>query len=405
MQPMDRTTFEGWVKFAASNLYDYAALEIHPLTDVLIHLPPGYQGSRRDYIFQLFSEAIEKLRPPMREENPALPEWRPYFILRQRYLQNTPLPALTAQLAISDRQLRRDHRRALQALSSTLWSMLTPAEVAPALQADNSNIEQFSVHPELIDLQEVLKGVLSMIQHRVEEMGMEISLEEGERSVLIKTDRVILRQILISLFTHALHSSSHSPIRVSLVTGGQEVEVRIEYEFQATGKTGEKTLEKVGNWAQRISARLESEEKPLAEHGSNASRLALFLPRRKPRIVMVVDDQEPTIDLFRRYLARTDLEVVGVTHGDQVLDVAARIQPVVISLDVMMPQMDGWEVLQALKLNQATKHIPVVICSAWEASELALSLGAVEFIKKPVTQKDFLATLGRLNLLSDVGLG
>lgn len=399
MQSMDRTTFEGWVKFAASNLFDYAALEIHPLTEVLIQPPPGYKGSRRDYIYLLFSEAIEKLRPPMLGENPTQPEWRPYYILRQRYLQNVPLPELTAQLSISDRQLRRDHRRALQALASTLWTMLTPIETPPVIQEANGNIESFSIHLEQIDLQDVLQGVLSVIQPRAREESVEIAVKIEKRPVMIKTDRVILRQILINLFTYALHQSLLSPIWVSLAMEGQDLAVCIEFTHRSDIKNGEKTLEKVDNWAQRIFARLVSAETTSPEPNPKKSKLVLCLPCRQPRFVLVVDDQEPTIDLFRRYLARTDLEVVGVTHGDQVLDYAARIQPVVISLDVMMPQIDGWEVLQALKLNQDTKYIPVVICSAWEASELAFSLGAVEFIKKPVTQKDFLATLERLDLI------
>jgi CheY-like chemotaxis protein len=67
----------------------------------------------------------------------------------------------------------------------------------------------------------------------------------------------------------------------------------------------------------------------------------------------------------------------------------------------MMPNIDGWEVLQTLQLDPETKHIPVIICSAWGEPELARSLGAVAFLKKPVIQKDLLDVLLRLGLVQE----
>jgi len=72
-----------------------------------------------------------------------------------------------------------------------------------------------------------------------------------------------------------------------------------------------------------------------------------------------------------------------------------------IILDIMMPKMDGWEVLQSLKLDEETKTIPVIICSAWGEPELAKSLGAVEFLRKPVTQRDLLFTIHKTGIFND----
>ena len=92
-----------------------------------------------------------------------------------------------------------------------------------------------------------------------------------------------------------------------------------------------------------------------------------------------------------------DVTVVGATRADQVLPLARELAPALITLDVMMPQTDGWEILQTLKLDENTHRIPVLICSAWEEPELARSLGAAGFLKKPITQKqlrDALESLG-----------
>jgi CheY-like chemotaxis protein len=70
-------------------------------------------------------------------------------------------------------------------------------------------------------------------------------------------------------------------------------------------------------------------------------------------------------------------------------------------LDVMMPHTDGWEVLQTLQLDPHMKHVPVIICSAWGEPELARSLGAVAFLKKPIIQKDLLDLLVHLGLVQE----
>ena len=109
----------------------------------------------------------------------------------------------------------------------------------------------------------------------------------------------------------------------------------------------------------------------------------------QPRTVLVVDDQVAAQRMFQRYLSRTNLEVIGVTDPTQGLDMARKIQPALLILDVMMPHIDGWEVLQNLQLDPETKHIPIIVCSAWGEPELARSLGAVAFLEKADHPKRF----------------
>jgi hypothetical protein len=74
----------------------------------------------------------------------------------------------------------------------------------------------------------------------------------------------------------------------------------------------------------------------------------------------------------------------------------AETQPDVITLDVMMPNMDGWQVLRALAQNPATAKIPVVVCSVLREPEVALSLGARAYLKKPIDPLMLVETLARL---------
>ncbi len=70
--------------------------------------------------------------------------------------------------------------------------------------------------------------------------------------------------------------------------------------------------------------------------------------------------------------------------------------PDLIILDVMMPTMDGWQVLRSLKQNPGTEKIPIIVCSVLKEPELAISLGARAYLKKPVDRLELLATLERI---------
>ena len=151
--------------------------------------------------------------------------------------------------------------------------------------------------------------------------------------------------------------------------------------------------------SQRLPARVEEMYPP--QDKSGPAEIRLVFAGSQPRTVLIVDDQVAAQKMFQRYLSRTNLEVIGITDPSQGLAMAQKIQPALLILDVMMPHIDGWEVLQTLQLDPRTKHIPILVCSAWGEPELARSLGAMAFLKKPVIQKDLLDVLVRLGLVQE----
>jgi CheY-like chemotaxis protein len=221
----------------------------------------------------------------------------------------------------------------------------------------------------------------------------------------VLADRVILRQILLSLLNYVLHLRSEGDVTISAEVYAGQVALCIQFQVDdlspfATDEV-KASLESAHYWAECLDATLQEIHPPGEQAGS--ARLILSLPRAGHSVVLVVDDQEPAIHMFRRYLSRSNVQVVGVQEPDQVLPLARRWQPRVITLDVMMPTIDGWEILQALQANPETQHIPVIVCSVWDEPELAVSLGAADFLKKPITQKDLLDALARLKLLDTAG--
>jgi CheY-like chemotaxis protein len=121
--------------------------------------------------------------------------------------------------------------------------------------------------------------------------------------------------------------------------------------------------------------------------------------RTQGRTCLVIDDHAEFVELLERYVAEHGLQIVTANNGLKGLELAQQLQPNAIILDVMMPEIDGWEILQRLHATPATSAIPVVVCSVFHDPELALTLGAAGVLKKPVRQEDLLAILRKIGLL------
>jgi CheY-like chemotaxis protein len=119
-------------------------------------------------------------------------------------------------------------------------------------------------------------------------------------------------------------------------------------------------------------------------------------------MVLVVDDDQNTRDLLTRGLQKEGFEVRAVSTGEQGLSLARDIVPDAITLDVLMPGMDGWAVLKALKADERTREIPVIMVSMSDDREIGTSLGASDFLPKPIDREQ-LARVIRKYRRSDPG--
>jgi CheY-like chemotaxis protein len=114
-----------------------------------------------------------------------------------------------------------------------------------------------------------------------------------------------------------------------------------------------------------------------------------------PNTILVVDDDAAAQDLLRRFLEREGFHTVSATSGAAALRLAREIKPVAITLDVMMPRMDGWTVLSRLKSDPETAAIPVIIVSIIDDKSLGYSLGAADYLTKPIARERFSAVLDK----------
>ncbi|MHB0856784.1 MAG: response regulator [Anaerolineae bacterium] len=419
---LTRASFYAEVADAYEHLYDLVKLRTHALADALV---PDEALGRKDRAWRLHHlliSAISELDPG--PQAPAFSrEWRRHRIMVLRYIDGLDPLTAAEQVAISRRTYYREHEAALQAIAQVLWNSYLdtrPAEVTPEEPASLENLAL----PDRMDLlrgeaarmarsshnstlSDVVNGAMQLLGElaRANEIDIVADLPANLPSVAI--DPNILRQILLGtlgfLIAHPAGNTIHvratheqGQVELLLLVAGSQSgheTMRTNKEPGAMGRGAEfaADLDEFSELAALQGARLE-----LREDAGVVAGFGLYLPDAPPRTILVVDDNEDVLQLFERYLGAHNYRVVTTRSSTQGIALASELQPFAITLDLMMPDRDGWDVLQTLTNQPKTQHIPVIVCSVLSARELALSLGAAAFLKKPIEEHTLLATLSAL---------
>ena len=113
-------------------------------------------------------------------------------------------------------------------------------------------------------------------------------------------------------------------------------------------------------------------------------------------IVLVIDDQPDMFHILQQNLGDAGYQVVGALSGEEGIEKARSLHPFAITLDIMMPRKDGWQVLYELKNDPETKDIPVIILTIVDNKPMGFRLGASDYLVKPLSEKSVLDALDRL---------
>ena len=111
---------------------------------------------------------------------------------------------------------------------------------------------------------------------------------------------------------------------------------------------------------------------------------------------MLVIDDDPTVhDLVQRFLNKEGLNMKAARSGEEGIRLAKELHPAVITLDVLMPGMDGWAVLTELKADPALSEIPVIMLTIMDEKQMGYALGAADYLTKPIDWDRLVAILQR----------
>ena len=118
-------------------------------------------------------------------------------------------------------------------------------------------------------------------------------------------------------------------------------------------------------------------------------------------MVLVIDDDPAARDILLRFLQKEGFRVVTATGGEEGLRLARELNPDVVTLDVMMPGLDGWAVLAQMKSDPVLAEIPVIMLTIVDDKNMGYALGAADYLTKPIDRDRLLAALTKIRHLHD----
>ncbi len=303
---------------------------------------------------------------------------------------------------------------------------------------DLSKIEagKMDLFPEVFDLTAEVKNTAATIETLVRQRGNRLELICPENIGSMNTDLTKVRQSLFNLLSNAAKFTENGVIRLEV---GTEQHDGTEFVVMSVTDTGiGMTQEQMGKLFNAFSQADSSTTRNYGGTGlglaisrhfcqmmggditvrsepGTGSTFRIVLPRLLPdqadvpmpevkqetgkptgsgsEFVLVIDDDPHVRDLLSRHLTREGFNVITAASGEEGLACAREKEPFAITLDVMMPGTDGWEVLATLKADEATRHIPVIMLTIVDDHTTGYALGASEFLTKPVDRSALVAIL------------
>ncbi|MFN2269859.1 MAG: GAF domain-containing protein [Anaerolineae bacterium] len=299
---------------------------------------------------------------------------------------------------------------------------------------------------EEVELAPIISGVMSTAVALVKDKNVELQQDVPDDLPIIQADSRRIRQVLLNLVGNSAKFTEEGFIKVEARVKDEDVVVsvidsgigipedKLEMIFEAFTQVDASSTRRAGGTGLGLSIcqsfvemhggriwvesqfnkgstfafslpiagpsleeeELEEEkvEKPAAEKVTAAAEKT---GEEVSKLVLCVEDDEGVITLFRRYLSKRGYQVVGLTDPLRAIEEAKRLKPHAITLDVMMPNKNGWQVIQELKADPETRHIPVIMCTIIAEKDRGMSLGASDYLLKPVVEQDLLLALDRLD--------
>jgi signal transduction histidine kinase/ActR/RegA family two-component response regulator len=275
------------------------------------------------------------------------------------------------------------------------------------------------------DLRPVLEETVSMLRERAGAHGIDLRVEIADDVASIYSDELRLKQVLLNLVTNAVKFTGDggsvvvraarraTSIDITVTDTGIGVpdgdRERIFESFQQGGRgSSREEGTGLGLTLSRRIVELLGGRMWLESRVGVGSTFGFSIPARdrgtgdaggegeQPRVlgeVVVIEDDRPSLDLMTAYLSGASLKVTTARDGPSGLEAVRRVHPDAVLLDIRLPGIDGWSVLEALKEEPETRDIPVIVVSIVDERARGVALGAAAYLVKPVSRDDLLTAL------------
>lgn len=388
--------FVDMVRDALIGLYDARRLKSHRLLAALEAAEPGSPRGAAA-LRRALLDAIETVNP-----GPGVSAlsraWRLYRIMELRYVEGREVHDVMDELALSKSQYHRDHHHALQTVAAALWERCAPAQDRGAWLASSFGADLARREAELlrtdtrggaIDPASVLADVRQLLRPVCSLRQVELRLDLPAELPTIRGDRVALRHALLAILTPAVRALERDVILVEGGTTDGCLTLTLSGATPIVPGKLERALAESAPFVEALGGSLAL----AAGREPRAWSVILSFPAAARPLLLVVDNSPDFIRLIDRFLGGHGWEVAGAADVDHAYAFALARRPAAILLDIVLPGRDGWALLLELKGNEATRAIPVVVCSVLGEADVAVTLGAAACLHKPVTEAQLLDEL------------
>jgi CheY-like chemotaxis protein len=402
------------LRYALNHLYDPDVLRDSAAAGIL-----GVSGrfDTPSTLQSILTRAIESLKPEPNAPDRAYAQ-ATYELLLYRYVQQFSQEEIANQLGISVRHLRRQQGQAVYRLASKLWQQYklgrgptspgSPA--AGGLPAAENDIPALAgaaptqINGELdwlrtessqstTDVAAALRGVLELIQPLAVQRSARLVFPT-QPTGLVMVHPVAFQQILLNLLSMAIQAFAGQAVSLTTSAGLEQQYITIQ---ASDPRTRQPHPAEDRQWQETVRKMVELSGGTLELTVTDSGFRAVVVFRSvNPVEVLVIDDNAEIVTMMQRFAAETRYRVTGTSDPKQAVDLALHTRPDLVVLDIMMPQVDGLQVLSRLRHHPDLAGLPIIICSVLPQKELALSLGASGFIQKPIQRENFIQALDRV---------
>ena len=292
---------------------------------------------------------------------------------------------------------------------------------------------------EEFELSKILQEIEATIKPLVEKNNNNLIVNIGPKIKTIKADITKIRQIMLNLLSNSSKFTKDGEITFSIIdsklvkdaydfvvsdSGIGMSQEQVDKVFKPFTQADEKTTRKFGGtglgltitkmFAEMMGGEinLKSKEgegttftvtipKVVKELKEDTSELTTTIDTENPYTILVIDDDDNAQDMMKKYLQKQNISILQAKSGKEGLKLAVEHIPDAITLDVMMPEMDGWEVLSAIQSNDKIKNIPVIMLTMADEPDLGFSLGATDYLTKPVNWNQLSSILKKHQIQSN----
>ncbi len=288
-----------------------------------------------------------------------------------------------------------------------------------------------TLEPEKVDLPQFVEDVKDSMEIHAERNKNELVFESNGDLGTILNDNKRLRQVILNLMGNACKFTQEGTVTLDTRRFSENGTDIVEFRVRDTGRgmtpeeqskiftvfyTNKKANESGTGLGLAISrelcrlmgGRISLESSVPGKGSTFLVRIPADISEEPPtaekidtipegsRTVLVIDDNDAVREMMRRYLTKQGYEVVEASDGKEGIELARKLKPDAITLDAVMPEVDGWDVLSTLKSDLDTSSIPVVMVTILNKEAKGFALGADDYIVKPIDWDRFSHVLGNL---------